>query len=257
MKNAKAAKEASQSKQVAIETGIITAKANLEQTKVTLEETEIIAPIDGIIAYLNIEEGFYFTQNMVRTSNEIEALQSIPIVVMDTSVYEITVSIPAYQAGEIRVGQEAMLVPGGTQATAPFNSQETWPITGTVFSVNPAIDPGGRSVQVEIRTKTGTDQLRDGTYVACWIETEKKANALIAPFNAFLFEESQPYAFVVDEQNQTVERRQVTFGIQGLNSREIATGIKAGERLITDGRYRLVDQAPIRVVGQESKEVRQ
>lgn len=260
-KNAAAVRASVQAKLRALDAGIASAEAKLSQAKLTLEETDLISPIDGIIAYLNIEEGFYFTQNTVRTNSESEALQTIPIIVIDPSSYEITVDIPAFEAGRIRVGQDVLISPGNLPATDPFDQATVsgppaTNATGTVFSVNPAVNPGGRSVQVVVRTTGGAENLQDGMFSACWIQVENSSEALVAPFEAFLFEDNQPYVFVIEAASEPesgsefsiARRRPVTIGIQGLESRQIVSGVADGERVATTGRYRLVDGAPVSVI---------
>ncbi|QGJ68524.1 Hypothetical protein PBC10988_1830 [Planctomycetales bacterium 10988] len=274
LKDAEAGQTAANVKLQALEASVKAAQAKLRQAELTLDEIEIVSPIDGIIAYLNIEEGFYFTQNNIRTTSESEALQTIPVVVIDPRHYEITVDVPAYQANRLQVNQEVLIIPGDMSATAAFegvvkpeevNSKEvidTWKVRGTVFSINPAVNPGGRSVQMKIRTTSGAEQLKDGMFVACWIQVENKENATVAPFDAFLYEENRPYVFVIDPQQPTeeepekhdlgiVRRVDVPVGIESLTNREIIAGVNPGKLLATDGRYRLVDGAPVRIVNSE------
>jgi RND family efflux transporter MFP subunit len=257
--NAKAAVESAKAQSLAVISQIDVADAKLRQAKVALEGAEIVSPIDGIVAYLNIEEGYYFTQSNVKTNSEAEALQSIPMVVIDPSEYEITVDVPSFEADRIAVGQQVLLLPGGTSEGATVTaingpldnspaSAPDWQARGEVYSVNPAVNPGGRSIQVKVRTTMGADHLRDGMFVTCWIATEDKPEAVVAPFDALLYEENRPYVFVYQPETQTVQRRDVVLGIQGLTHREILSGVKAGEMLVTDGRYRLVDGAPVRVL---------
>src|SRR5690606_8100944 len=123
-----------------------------------------------------------------------------------------------------------------------------WTARGEVYSVNPAVNPGGRSIEIEIRTTDGAEQLRDGMFVACWIATALKSDALIAPFDALLYEENQPYVFVVDQEANAVHRQPVQLGIRGLRSQEIVAGVEPNALLVTHGRYRLVDGAPVRVL---------
>ena len=56
--------------------------------------------------------------------------------------------------------------------------------------------------------------------------------------------------FVIKEENgkKVVEQRQVEPGIEGISKREILQGVKPGELLVTDGKNRLVNGAPVDVV---------
>ncbi len=261
--NAESAVAAAQAQAEAVKSQIEVTEAKLRQAKIALEEAEIVSPTDGIVAYLNIEEGRYFTQSNVKTTNESEALQTIPMVVIDPSQFEITVDVPSFQAERIAVGQQVLLLPGGTSEAATISAVEgvvdaspgsapSWQAHGEVYSVNPAVNPGGRSVQVKVRTTLGAEYLRDGMFVTCWIASQSKADAVVVPFDALLYEENLPYVFVYRPGEQpdegTVERRNVALGIQGLTQREVLSGVEAGEQLVTDGRYRLVDGAPVRVL---------
>lgn len=266
MENAEAAVQAATARGRAVSSNIAVVEAKLKQAQVYLENAQIVSPIDGIVAYLNIEEGFYFTQNFVKTSSESEALQTIPLVVMDPSQYEVIVDVPSFDADRIKVGQKVIVLPGGTadqtiltalegtpggtRGVTSRPSEPAWEATAEVFSVNPAINPGGRSVQVKIRTRGPVADLRDGMFVTCWIATEESRDAIVAPLDAFLYEENKPYVFVYRDENETVERRDVAFGIRGLSRYEIASGVEANEQLVTDGRYKLVNGTPVHPIGE-------
>lgn len=263
MNKAKSAMDAARSQSQSVIASIAVSEAQLQRAKAILDEAHIVSPIDGIVAYLNVEQGHYFTQNFVKTSSESEALQTVPIVVIDPSEFEITVNVPAYEAGRIQIGQDVTLLPGGSSQSAIASASQlestgdsvgsAWKAEGRVYSVNPAVNPGGRSIQVKIRTTDGASHLRDGMFVSCWIATEKKTDAVVVPFDAVLFEENRPYVFVIDEPTKTVVRRDIVLGIQGLRSREIVAGVDAGDRLVTEGRYRLVNGAPVTVIDDVNK----
>lgn len=264
MENARSAVQAAASRARALSSNIAVAEAKLKQAKIELENSEIKSPIDGLVAYMNVEEGFYFTQNMVKTTSESDALTSIPFVIIDPSQFEIIVDVPSFDAQRIEVGQKVIVLPGGTADQTILGTLEgqpstnaanasgargtAWQATAEVYSVNPAINPGGRSVQVKIRTSGEVEKLRDGMFVTCWIATEESDQAIVAPLDAFLYEENRPYVFVYQPESETVQRRSVTFGIRGLSRYEIATGVAADERLVTDGRYKLVDGTPVSVI---------
>lgn len=264
MENAASAMAATKARSRAVASSIAVAEAKLKQAQVYLENTHIVSPIDGIVAYMNIEEGFYFTQNFVKTSSETEALQSIPFVVIDPSEYEVIVDVPSFDALRIKVGQRVIVLAGGTadQAISDILEGEThaiattdaklWHANAEVYSVNPAINPGGRSVQVKIRTQGNVDALRDGMFVTCWIATEESSDAIVAPPDAFLYAENEPYVFVYQPDDQTVQRRDITFGIRGLSRYEISSGVDENDMLVTDGRYKLVSGTPVQPIASTS-----
>lgn len=81
-----------------------------------------------------------------------------------------------------------------------------------------------------------------------WIATEEKSEATVVPFNAFVFRDRQSYVFVVNESEGVVEQRAVQQGIEGLAKKEIVAGVKPGEKLVTEGKNRLVNGAPVEII---------
>ncbi len=257
---AEAAVEAGRAQVGVAEAGIATAEARLSQARVGLERRELVSPIAGTIAYLNIEQGYYFTPSIVRTESESAALQSVPIVVIDGSTFEVIVDVPSYAADAIKVEQKALLVLGEDFRVAAIGDPTGGALTarpvtdyaraqGKVFAVSPAVNPGGRSVQVKIRTTEGSHNLRDGMYVTALIATQESQNAVVVPFNALVYRQDEPFVFVIDPKTGTAGRRGVRLGIRGLDAQEVVSGLKAGERVVTEGRFQLTDGAPVDLVG--------
>lgn len=157
---AKASVARAESQLIAGKAQVDAAEAKVDQTQVELEETELRSPIDGIIAYLNIEKGYYFTPSLVRTDSETSALQTMPMVIIDPGSYEITVNVPSYERGRVQIGQSALVaVNDDWMETALSKNDNTslenpsldelftvHPVRGSVYSVNPAISPGGRAI---------------------------------------------------------------------------------------------------------------
>lgn len=226
----------------AIET-VNTRKAKLKQAEVNLEHSKIFAPCDGIIAYMNVKMGAYFSgESNARTESEV--LNWIPFVILHDNEMELTADVPAAYADLVKVGQEVYIF----RKTLNIDSADGFnvkpeKVLATVYSVNPAIDPGGRSVQVKIRTRIKNYLFRDGQYVSCWIIVRKADSALIIPFNTLMFEDGKPYCFV--EENGVAKRRDVKIGIQSINDVQIRKGLNAGDKVISEGNYRLVNNTKV------------
>lgn len=254
------------------------AEARLAKTRVDLEETELRSPINGVVAYLNIEKGYYFMPSLVRTDDETAALQTIPIVVIDPDMFEVSVSVPAYERQRIKPGQRVLIstseqnikavVAEEKEAIGKMEDNEFErianlpgsPVAGEVFSVNPGISPGGRAIQVKIRTENGTEQLQDGMFVIVWIATEKRENVVVAPMGVFTYQNNKPFVFVVDQKTSTAALQPVTLGLQGFDAQQILSGVKSGDLLVTDGRFKLSHKANIRLLTnkkvEDQKEIR-
>jgi len=238
------------------EAGVVSANARLTQRMVEREDTEITAPFDGIISRLNIREGDYWTPQIVNVSGAYQGIvERLPIIVIDPREFEINLELPAFQGGRVKPGQRAFIILDQDRSKANSSGItgekliELASAAGTVFSVSPSVSPGERSIHITIRIQQGQERnLQDGEHVAVWIAVEEKAEATVAPFNALVFRDRQPYVFVVDRAVGVVEQRQITLGIEGLAKREILAGVEPGELLVTEGQNRLVNGTPVEVI---------
>ncbi len=241
--------------------------ARLHQAELNLERTSIFAPFDGIITYLNIKIGDYVTPQTMNKSTEQAMMQTAPIVLIDPASYEITLNLPAYVGSAVQVEQPAFIVssadtfpeepeefPVGYQELPDKPELDTIiePIPmaqGKVYSVSPSISPGGRSIQIKIRTTEGAEYLQDGMFVSARIIVAEKSNVVTLPGNCLVFRKDKAYVFVADSQTGIVARRPVVGGIGSIRKREVIDGVKEGEFVVTEGRYRLVDGAKVEIIG--------
>ncbi|MGB5961165.1 MAG: HlyD family efflux transporter periplasmic adaptor subunit [Coleofasciculaceae cyanobacterium] len=248
---------AAQQQLQATESSITTANAQLTQAKVALEGTKLYAPFTGIVAYLNIREGEYYTPQSVSSQigGDLQGInERIPIVVIDPTQFEVVVDLPAESGERVQNGQTAVVSSSDINANNNQTLIESARARGQVIAVNPAVSPGGRSIQATIRLNSGTAKLQHGERVTTWVAVDEKQNAVVAPLNAFVFRNQKPYVFVVNPEKGVVEQRQIEPGIEGITQREILKGVSAGEKLVTEGQNRLVDQTPVKVIN--NKEVK-
>ncbi|NEO31890.1 MAG: HlyD family efflux transporter periplasmic adaptor subunit [Symploca sp. SIO3C6] len=237
------------------EAGVQSANARLTQSNVDSEDTELVAPFNGVISRLNIREGEYWTPQLINAGGDFEEIfKRIPIIVIDPNRFEVNVELPAFQGEEVKTGQRAFIILDRDRSKANSGSitgedlMKLASAKGKVFSVSPSVSPGERSISVTIRVDEGFTNLQDGEQVSAWIATEEKDNATVAPFKAFVFRDRQPYIFVVNEEEGIVEQRAIKLGIEGLGKREIIEGVQPKEKLVTDGKNRLVNGAPVEII---------
>lgn len=238
----------------ATDSQIETAQARLQQAQVALEGTRLYAPFDGIVAYLNIREN----ENYVPGASQ-NNLDEVPIVIVDPSQYEVVSDFASYRGEDIEPGQTALVQGGQASSALPAQSPDQTlernsdlssrtDARGEVYAVNPAVSPGGRSIEVTARIISGGENLRHGESVTLWVAIAAEERAVTVPLNAVVYREQQPYVFVIDEETNEVEQRAVEIGIEGINERQILTGVAAGEQVVTEGQNRLVDGASVQIV---------
>ena len=276
--SAQAQIQAAQEQYKATQSAITTAQARLTQAQVALEGARLYAPFDGIVAYLNIDEGEYYSPQIVSSQlggDYQGILNRIPMVVINPTQYEVTVDLAGNDGGlgkaealrdRVKPGQTAFIASEanmrqsvGTNNNFALNSgtfdssqseflADSVRAKGEVFAVNPAISPGGRAIEatVQLFPKTTAD-VKHGEQVLTWIAVAEESQAVVVPLNAVVYRDQVPYVFVVNPEG-IIEQRQVTLGIRGITRQQILEGVKAKESVVTQGQNRLVDGAEVRIV---------
>ena len=252
------------------EDGIRSATANMEasrsrfnQTAVDIEDTQLISPIDGVVAYVNIREGEYWSTQYFDRSNAQNAIETARIVVLDAESFEVELELQSDAAEDVRPGQRAYVVleedVSAAQA-AGANRQDLLALAkekgseGRVFSVSPSQTPGGRGTEVSIRNLQQVRNLKVGGQAYVWIEVATANDAVVLPIGALLPRNQEYFAVVVNPVEGSVQRRQVNRGIEGLSGVEILSGIEPGELVVVEGQNRLVEGTPVEIINREGLE---
>lgn len=91
-----------------------------------------------------------------------------------------------------------------------------------------------RTMETEIDVENKDLSLTPGMYANTTIELERKANVLTIPVQAVVRNGNQPTVLVVDNQNH-VQLRNISLGLQGSTLVEVTGGLNEGERVIIGG----------------------
>lgn len=231
------------------------AEARSDQALAGLRQLQLRAPFDGVVAFVNIREGQFFSPEQFDASSAQYAAKTGPIVLIDPTAFEIVVELPVVSGRRVQVGQNAYVLDAGMLAhvqqygfdpQSGVDSLDALLIKGRIGSVSPAIDPGSRSVRARVIIDESTQGLTDGGYVTVWIETNQRPNAVNTPLESIVYRADKAYAFVVDPASNQVTRRTLTLGITGEDGAEVLDGLAPGERVVTKGRFRLTGGMPVR-----------
>ena len=269
VRSAQAQVRAAQEQYKATQSAITTAQARLSQAEVALEGARLYAPFDGIVAYLNINEGEYYSPQVVSSQlggDYQGILNRIPMVIIDPNQYEVMIDIAGSNGDRVEVGQPAFIASEGNiqQPVGTFNSSTAFTnsnsdsqqeflidnarASGEVFAVNPAISPGGRAIEATVRLQPETtEDIKHGEQVLTWIAVAEEPNAVVVPLNAVVYRDQMPYVFVVNSEG-IIEQREVELGIRGITQQQIISGVEPEESVVTQGQNRLVDGAEVKIV---------
>ncbi|WP_193073173.1 efflux RND transporter periplasmic adaptor subunit [Pseudomonas sp. FME51] len=224
-------------------------RAQLAQAQLSVDESRLISPIDGVLARLNIEKGRYFMPSIVQTNTEQNALRTVPVLVIDPNRFEVRVDLPSYDFRQVENGARVMI--GGEP---PLDGRDVDPligedrVAGKVHAISPSLDPETRTFEVIVHTEGDTPRLQDGEFVAVWIALPALQDNLAVPLEALRFRNDQAFLFVVDSDSGRVHERRVELGQQAGAYRAVIDGVEEDELVVTDGRAALYDGQRVRIL---------
>jgi RND family efflux transporter MFP subunit len=187
------------------------ARAAAELAKKALRDTEIQAPIGGLVAQRFVQPG------------ERVPVDGRLVEIVDLSRIELEAAVAPEDVLGVRVGQSASVqVDGLPQA-----------VGARVARINPSTQTGTRAVLTYLELQP-QPALRQGLFARGQIELTRKA-ALVVPASALRFEQARPYVIVVAGQRALQRpvtlgaRGDAVFGVTAEAAVEILTGVAEGE----------------------------
>jgi multidrug efflux system membrane fusion protein len=238
-------------------------RAAVENAKLNLNYTRIVAPMSGRTGALGIHAG-----DLVRAND------ATPLVVINqVSPIYVSFSVPGRYLGEIRRFQaqkplavqargQAPLAPGAQAPPPPTPTafgQEVAPGQGATMPVKPGLVENGRVTFIDntVDPATGTIKLKatfdnrdqglwPGLFVQVTLSLTAEDNVIVVPATAVQPSASGQFVYVVTP-DRTVEVRPVTVARQFGEEMIIARGLAAGEEVVTDGQLRLTPGAQVSI----------
>jgi multidrug efflux system membrane fusion protein len=204
-------------------------EAAIENAKVNLSYTLIRSPINGRTGAINLKRG-----NVVKSNDT--TTNAVPLVTI-TQVKPIYVSftVPERHLANIRTAFEksehlpvSVVVPGQTET----------PIAGTLTFIDNQVDVATGTIGLKASFPNDDARLWPGQFVNVTLTLGVQPNAVVAPSAAIQVGQNGPYVFVIKE-NSTIELRLVHIDRTLVDKTVIASGLKAGERVVVDGQLRL------------------
>lgn len=215
-------------------------RAALENAKVQLQYATISAPISGRTGTL-----------MVHAGNLVRANDTAPLVVINQIVpLSVTFAIPESRLPELKRYMQR----GTLRVTAAPAEDAAPPAVGQISFVDNAVDQTTGTIKIKGTFQNADRRLWPGQYVNVVVTLTNDPDAIVVPSVAVQAGQQGPYVFIVKD-DQSVEMRAVVVGRSSATETVIASGVKPGETVVTDGHLRLVPGTRISVKGQEPQRV--
>lgn len=214
-------------------------EAALETARINLRYTTIPAPIGGRIGRSLSTVGALVSANQADPLAAIQRIDPIYVDVQQSSA-EMTALRQSLARGD--------LVEADASVRLQLEDGSEYPLPGTVQFSEVVVNPDTGSVTLRARFPNPEGLLLPGMFVRAVFDQAIQPGVLLVPQPALLRDfDGTPYLYVVGSDN-TAERRKVTATRTSGTNWVISSGLKAGERVITQGLNNLRHGASIRPV---------
>ncbi|MFH1718073.1 MAG: efflux RND transporter periplasmic adaptor subunit [Planctomycetota bacterium] len=210
-------------------TRLAISKATLEQARARIERTRILAPSNGVLNDLPVEEGEY-----VQLGTPVAQ-------VVDTDTVKVVVEVPERDIAFFSVGQMA-------QVLADVKGYEK-SIEGKITFISELADERTRSTRMEITLTNKERLLRSGQIVRARLTRRILKDAVLIPLLAVIPMEDGKAVYVVN--SEQAHRREVELGIIKGDRVQVTSGLKPGDRLITAGHRFVAPGQKVNVVSEK------
>ena len=152
----------------------------------------------------------------------------------------------------LRVGlsdREAVRVVPGDRAVVRFDAYPGEPFAARVLRVAVVATPGSGTYEAELSVSPGARTISSGLIGAAEIAVRAAGRVAFLPVGALLEAEADSATvFVLSLDGTRAEHRRVRVAFLDGARVALASGVKAGERVVVEGATRLVDGSRVRVV---------
>ncbi len=201
------------------------AEANAALARALLAKTHIIAPFDGVLGLRQISPGDY-----VKPGDKVVNIENIDPVKVDFR-------IPELHAAILKVGQEIMVM------LDPLPGKS---FRGSVYAIDPLIDPNGRAVVLRATVVNDQGQLRPGMFARVNLELDRRDDAIMLPETAIFPMGVKRFVFKAVEGKAV--RTEVVTGMRRAGKVEIIHGVTLEDMIVLEGHLKLQDGRPLMAV---------
>ena len=209
-------------------------EAAIDTAQTQLDYTSIRAPSDGRIGIRSIDPG-----NVVHVSD------AQPIVIlMRIRPSAVLFTLPARFLDDVR----SALAHGPVVVTAFDQNNRRALSAGKLLLVDDAIDPATDTMRLKAIFPNDDERLWPGEFVNARLSLKTLSDALVIPSTAVQRGPQGLFAWIVTPKD-TAEPRPIKVGPTTGDLTVVTSGLSDGERVVTDGQFKLKRDARVQVRG--------
>ena len=200
-------------------------KAEYELAKLNLKNTEIVAPISGVVSSRMIKNG-----NLVTENQEVfEVTDFDPLLAI--------LYVPEHEMNKIENNQKTLI---------SVDARRGQTFEGEVERVSPVVDPETGTFKVTVAVQDQSDQLKPGMFGRVKVVYDVHKQTMLIPKQAVIEQDSEQSVYVVNE-NIALKKMINTGYVNGSNI-EVTGGLDLNDRVVTIGQSSLQDSSLVEVI---------
>ena len=206
--------------------------AAIETAQTNLDYTNIAATTDGRMGVRMVDPG-----NIVHASD-----QTAIAILTQTEPAVVVFTLPAQTLDDVREAMKQGDVP-----VAAYDRDNAHLLSmGKLTTIDNLIDQTTATYRLKATFSNDDEKLWPGEFVNARLLLETRKNVVVVPPAAVQHGPHGLFAWVVKKDN-TVEPRPIETGATSGDSTIILSGIEDGDRVVTDGQYKLDTNMPVTV----------
>jgi membrane fusion protein (multidrug efflux system) len=204
------------------------AEARQRAAQSQVRDTRIVAPVNGTIQFRRVQGG----EHILRGAELFTLVRS--------EILELTASLPARRANEVKPGQPVRFLADGRT------------FTGKVARVSPTIDPASRSITAYVQIPNPKGELKGNTFSSGQIIAQTLEGVLVVPQPAVRTgQDGKPFVYRIT--GGELEQAPVTLGVvdEARSLVEIKDGLQLGDQVVVGNVGTLGRGMKAQIIGNE------
>ncbi len=207
--------------------------AAIETAQTNLDYTNIVAPNEGRMGVRLVDPG-----NVVHAND-----QGAIAVLTQTQPTAVLFTLPAHTLDDVR----AAMARGAVEVAAYDRDNARLLSSGTLVTIDNMIDQATATYKLKAMFANADETLWPGEFINARLLLEVRKEAVVIPQVAVQRGPHGLFAWIVKNDN-TVEPRPIVTGTTTDDRTIVTSGIAAGERVVTDGQYKLQTGAAVTII---------
>jgi multidrug efflux system membrane fusion protein len=229
-----------QSKVDQLKAAIAADEAAIETAQTQLDYTTVTAPSDGRMGIRLVDPG-----NLVRATDA-----SAIATLMLAQPAAVLFTLPSRAVSDLR---EAM-ARGPIEVLAFDQNNRRSLATGKLLLIDNAVDQATSTIRLKAMFPNQDERLWPGDFVNARLLLETQSNVLVVPSSAIQRGPRGLFAWTVTA-NNTAEPRTIEVGATAGELTVVTTGLREGDRVVTEGQYKLARNAPVSITPPRAAEI--